>query len=193
MNKAMTHCMMAALCVASAGRVVAGSDTDSAAPGGAAAQPPMITLVSAADPACDGGFGFRRVADGIQAGDAFVVPDDARFVAAEIRWHARADAFTSPADRVVLEVGAHAEASGNAPMDARAIVNGTRVGAGEAEGERRYRSGIAFEPGSTLCGHLRTRNTLADAHPARAGAVIHGRLAEVQSHEPRHTVAMAKR
>lgn len=139
---------------------------------------PTIELVSVADLACDGGFGFRRVDAGARGpAGAFVVPDGAVFVASEIRWNARADAFASPADRVVLEV-ADADADASGP---RAVVNGTRVAAGEAEGGRRYRTGVAFDPGTTLCGHVRTRNGFAEARPASAGAVIRGHLVDARA------------
>jgi hypothetical protein len=157
---------------------------DDAAPRGwtdAPGAPREITLVSVADASCEGGFGFRRAqTDAPLHAGRFVVPGDAVLVASEIRWNARAAAFSSPADRVVLEIEASASGTHDGAAPPQAIVGGTRIGAGEAHGERRYRSGIEFASGSTLCGYVRTRNTLADAHAASAAAVIRGTLVDAR-------------
>lgn len=138
-----------------------------------------ITLVSVADPACAGGFGFRLAEGSAPAPDGrFVVPHDARFVASDIQWSAHAEGFDSVAGRALLEIGRAPDGSISTRPAARAIVNGTRVGVGEAHGARSYRTGITFGPGTTLCGHVRTREVLARAQPGQAVAVVRGHLVQ---------------
>lgn len=186
MNTRVARGLMAILILTASG-LAAARDASAPRPTAPPPTPSGITLVSTADPACEGGFGFRRAEPGARSPAArFVVPDDTVLVADEIHWKARASAFSSTADRVVLEIGVSAQDSGAKAVAPRAIVGGTRAGAGETLGERRYRSGIAFESGATLCGYVRTRDVLADAHAARAAAVIRGTLEARAVASPTH-------
>lgn len=188
MNDMMALCMSAAIGAAAASVASAAGDATSMRASSVVDDPAEITLVSVADPACEGGLGFRRIDGGPTARDTFAVPDNAVFIASDIRWHARAPAFDSRMERVALEVGrsTHDDDAGRASP--RAVVNGTHVGGGRAEGGRTYASGIAFESGTTLCGHVRTRNPLVPARTGEAHAVIQGRVVR-SAQAPRHADA----
>lgn len=186
MNKMMVLCMTAAVGAAAASVASAAGDAASMRASSVVDDRAEITLVSVADPACEGGLGFRRIDDGgPTARDAFAVPDNAVFVASDIRWHARAPAFDSRVERVALEVvrSTHDDDAGR--PGPRAVVNRTHAGGGRAKGGRTYASGIAFESGTTLCGHVRTGNPLVPARTGEAHAVIQGRVVR-STQTPRH-------
>lgn len=140
--------------------------------------PTPVTLISVTDPACNGGLGFKRLdQDDVPDRRTFVVPDDAVFVAANIRWSGRAAAFHSSTGRVAFEISAVLDDSASERPGPRAVVNDTRVGIGRASGERNDKAGISFEGGTALCGHLRAGNALADSRAGSAWAMIRGYIA----------------